>query len=60
MPVSKSSLLNALQCDAAIVTDIAGTTRDVLVRTYSLDGMPLYIIDTAGLRQLRMKWSVLE
>ena len=48
----KSSLLNALAGrDAAIVTDIAGTTRDVLHEHIHLDGMPLHIIDTAGLRE---------
>ncbi|MEH0833627.1 tRNA uridine-5-carboxymethylaminomethyl(34) synthesis GTPase MnmE [Pectobacterium cacticida] len=47
----KSSLLNALAGrDAAIVTDIAGTTRDVLREHIHIDGMPLHIIDTAGLR----------
>jgi len=46
----KSSLLNALAGhDAAIVTDIAGTTRDVLRERIQIDGMPLHIIDTAGL-----------
>ena len=48
----KSSLLNALAGhDAAIVTDIAGTTRDVLKEYIQLDGMPLHIIDTAGLQE---------
>ncbi len=48
----KSSLLNALAGhEAAIVTDIAGTTRDVLRERIQLDGMPLHIIDTAGLRE---------
>lgn len=48
----KSSLLNALaERDIAIVTDIAGTTRDVLREHIHIDGMPLHIIDTAGLRQ---------
>lgn len=48
----KSSLLNALAgFDAAIVTDIAGTTRDVLREHIQIDGMPLHIIDTAGLRE---------
>ena len=48
----KSSLLNALAGhDAAIVTDIAGTTRDVLRERIQIDGMPLHIIDTAGLRE---------
>ncbi|GAB1622217.1 tRNA uridine-5-carboxymethylaminomethyl(34) synthesis GTPase MnmE [Agarivorans albus] len=47
----KSSLLNALAGkQAAIVTDIAGTTRDVLREHIHIDGMPLHIIDTAGLR----------
>ncbi len=46
----KSSLLNALAGrDAAIVTDIPGTTRDLLREHIQLDGMPLHIIDTAGL-----------
>ena len=49
---SKSSLLNALSGkDSAIVTDIAGTTRDVLREHIHIDGMPLHIIDTAGLRE---------
>lgn len=47
----KSSLLNALAGkDSAIVTDIAGTTRDILSEQIHLDGMPLHITDTAGLR----------
>ena len=47
----KSSLLNALSGrEAAIVTDIPGTTRDVLRETVSLDGLPLHIADTAGIR----------
>jgi tRNA modification GTPase len=47
----KSSLLNALtEQETAIVTDIAGTTRDVLREHIHLDGMPLHVIDTAGLR----------
>ncbi len=47
----KSSLLNALSgLDTAIVTDVPGTTRDVLREQISIDGMPLHIIDTAGLR----------
>jgi tRNA modification GTPase len=48
----KSSLLNALTGkDSAIVTNIAGTTRDVLREQIHIDGMPLHIIDTAGLRE---------
>ncbi len=47
----KSSLLNRLAgYDAAIVTDIPGTTRDVLRERIHLEGMPLHVIDTAGLR----------
>lgn len=48
----KSSLLNALSGkESAIVTDIEGTTRDVLTEQIHIDGMPLHIIDTAGLRE---------
>ncbi|HWU63420.1 MAG TPA: tRNA uridine-5-carboxymethylaminomethyl(34) synthesis GTPase MnmE [Ensifer sp.] len=47
----KSSLLNVLaQRDVAIVTDIAGTTRDVLSVNLDLDGMKIVVYDTAGLR----------
>lgn len=47
----KSSLLNQLAGqEAAIVTDIPGTTRDILREHIQIDGMPLHIIDTAGLR----------
>jgi tRNA modification GTPase len=48
----KSSLLNRLAgYDAAIVTAIAGTTRDVLRERIEVDGLPLHILDTAGLRE---------
>ena len=47
----KSSLLNVLAGrEAAIVTEIAGTTRDVLREHIHIDGMPLHVVDTAGLR----------
>ena len=50
--VGKSSLLNRLAgIDRAIVTDIAGTTRDALRETIQIEGIPLHIIDTAGLRE---------
>jgi tRNA modification GTPase len=48
----KSSLLNCLAGrEAAIVTAIPGTTRDVLREQINIDGLPLYIVDTAGLRE---------
>ncbi|MDH2924554.1 tRNA modification GTPase trmE [Nicoletella semolina] len=66
----KSSLLNALAGrEAAIVTNIAGTTRDVLREHIHIDGMPLHIIDTAGLREasdevekigIQRAWSEIE
>ena len=66
----KSSLLNALAGrDTAIVTDIAGTTRDVLREHIAIDGLPLHIIDTAGLRDsddlveqegIRRAWAEIE
>ena len=49
--VGKSSLLNALAgAELAIVTAVAGTTRDVLQQSIQIEGVPLHVIDTAGLR----------
>lgn len=66
----KSSLLNALAArEVAIVTDIAGTTRDVLREHIQIDGLPLHVIDTAGLREssdvveqegIRRAWREIE
>lgn len=68
--VGKSSLLNTLAGQQrAIVTDIPGTTRDVLRERIALDGMPLHVIDTAGLREsadpveaegVRRAWRAIE
>ena len=50
--VGKSSLMNALaQEDVALVTEIAGTTRDRIVQEIIVEGLPVQIIDTAGLRE---------
>ncbi len=50
--VGKSSLMNALlSADRAIVTDVPGTTRDVLEESFDLDGVPIVLNDTAGLRE---------
>ena len=67
--VGKSTLLNRLAgSDAAIVTDIAGTTRDVLRENIVLDDLPLTVVDTAGLREssdpveregIRRAWAAL-
>ena len=66
----KSSLLNQLAGrDSAIVTEIPGTTRDVLRERIQIDGMPLHVIDTAGLRDstdpieregVRRAWAEIE
>lgn len=66
----KSSLLNALaDREAAIVTDIAGTTRDILREHIHIDGMPLHLIDTAGIHAsddqvekigIRKAWEAVE
>jgi tRNA modification GTPase len=65
-----SSLLNQLAgYDAAIVTDIAGTTRDTLREAIQIEGVPLHVIDTAGLRDtdnpverlgIQRAWAALE
>ena len=48
----KSSLMNQLvEDDVAIVTEIAGTTRDTIERTIAIAGVPIHIVDTAGLRE---------
>jgi tRNA modification GTPase len=50
--VGKSSLLNRLsEQDLAIVTDIPGTTRDILAAYIQIDGIPIHLLDTAGLHQ---------
>jgi tRNA modification GTPase len=50
--VGKSTLLNRLAgADAAIVTEIPGTTRDVLRESIDIDGLPVTVVDTAGLRE---------
>lgn len=66
----KSSLLNALAGqETAIVTDVPGTTRDLLREHISIDGMPLHVVDTAGLREatdaveqegIRRAWAAIE
>ncbi|MDD2414411.1 MAG: tRNA uridine-5-carboxymethylaminomethyl(34) synthesis GTPase MnmE [Eubacteriaceae bacterium] len=58
--VGKSSLLNALiNSDRALVTDIAGTTRDVVDEYINIDGIPFHIIDTAGIRETQNKIEAL-
>ncbi|MBJ7312173.1 tRNA uridine-5-carboxymethylaminomethyl(34) synthesis GTPase MnmE [Rugamonas sp. CCM 8940] len=59
--VGKSSLLNALAgADVAIVTPIAGTTRDKVSETIQIEGIPLNIIDTAGIRTIDDAVDVVE
>lgn len=68
--VGKSSLLNQLAgFDAAIVTEVAGTTRDTLREAIQIEGVPLHLIDTAGLREtedrveqlgIARTWAALE
>jgi tRNA modification GTPase len=59
--VGKSSLLNALAgADVAIVTPIAGTTRDKVSETIQIEGIPLNIIDTAGIRTIGEAVDVVE
>jgi tRNA modification GTPase len=68
--VGKSSLLNRLAGrDSAIVTELPGTTRDVLREAIDIDGLPLHVIDTAGLRRsadpieregIRRAWAEIE
>ena len=54
--VGKSSLLNQLlQTDRALVTDIPGTTRDVIAEHLVIQGLPVCLLDTAGLRQAHNK-----
>ncbi len=50
--VGKSSLLNQLACeDIAIVTELPGTTRDTIRQSIQIEGIPLHLVDTAGLRE---------
>jgi len=68
--VGKSSLINCLAgFDTAIVTDVPGTTRDVLRERIHVRGMPLHIVDTAGLQEtadvveiegIKRAWSQIE
>ena len=59
--VGKSSLLNALAgAELAIVTPIAGTTRDRIGQTIQIEGVPVHVVDTAGLRQAEQSSDEVE
>jgi hypothetical protein len=55
MPASRACSNALAGHEAAIVTPLAGTTRDVLREQIAIDGMPLHVIDTAGLRGARTR-----
>jgi tRNA modification GTPase len=58
--VGKSSLLNCLSGEeVALVSDIPGTTRDIIRQSIQINGIPLHIVDTAGLRETQDKIEVM-